>query len=64
MKICMHLIGPWVRKKEEIEVERTFYLVCTKEIVNLSSQPHLCSFVLTQFESGLLSAILDIPDSA
>ena len=50
MKICMKLIGPWVRTKEEIVVERTFCLVCTKEIINFSSQPRLCSFVLTHLK--------------
>ena len=36
----------------------SFSFVCTKENVNLSSQPRLCSFVLTQFKSGLFDILI------
>ena len=51
-------IGLEQKNKDETEGTNLHFplFVCTKENVNLSSQPLLCSFVVTQFERGLLKS--------
>ena len=64
-RICNRPLSNCVRTKEQSwgwEDKFAFFIVCTKEIANLYSQPRLCSFVCAKLKSGLLD-LFEVQDS-